>query len=391
MFKTFGLSQLISNITRPTTAGGTCIDWIVTNCRFVQSANVSNIFLSDHFAVECVRKKARECKKNVWRSVRNYKNYNKEIMCTLLLAKLQDSDFNITPNPDDKCEILSDMVLEILSVMCPYKRYRQQEVNTPWMSAPIYRNIRYQDSLVNLSRITRNSLYLTLMKQQRNVVNSLIDTAKKEYISALLDKNKSCPMKFWRCINQFLKGDYGVYHHPRFIDPVSGTEIPLGNEPTFLNDNFCNISRRLGFDPNDEVSYSDNDYLACYDNVNEVFDLLSDPLTSDELLLYASDIDVSKNCCIEGLTSSICKDLLILLPETFVSIFESSIDTQIFPSTWSKGTVIVIPKSGDPCPIGDLLLRHLYLQKSWKKLFIGDCFNFLILSHLFSMASAQGN
>ena len=33
--------------------------------------------------------------------------------------------------------------------------------------------------------------------------------------------------------------------------------------------------------------------------------------------------------------------------ETFVSIFASSIETQIFPSTWSKGTVIVIPKSGD--------------------------------------------
>ena len=60
MFKTFGLSQLITDVTRPSISTGTCIDWIVTNCRFVQNACVLNVFLSDHFAVECIRKKQRE-------------------------------------------------------------------------------------------------------------------------------------------------------------------------------------------------------------------------------------------------------------------------------------------------------------------------------------------
>ena len=111
-------------MTRPMPTGGTCIDWSVTNCRFVQSANVSSIFLSDHFAIQCVRKKARECKKTVWRSVQNYTNYAKQILTDLLLAKLLVSDFYMADNPYDKCQIMSDLVLEILSVMRPYKRYR---------------------------------------------------------------------------------------------------------------------------------------------------------------------------------------------------------------------------------------------------------------------------
>ena len=169
MFKTFGISQLITKITRPMPTGGTCIDWIVTNCRFVQSANVSSIFLYDHFAIECVRKKARECKKTVWRSVQNYENYTKQILTDLLLAKLLVYDFDMADNPYDKSQIMSDLVLEILSVMCPYKRYRQRKINTPWMSASIYRSIRYRDSLVNLYRITRNCLYLTLPSGQNSL------------------------------------------------------------------------------------------------------------------------------------------------------------------------------------------------------------------------------
>ena len=105
----------------------------------------------------------------MWRSVQNYTNYTKQILTDLLLAKLLVSDFDMADNPDDKCQIMSDLVLEILSVMRPYKRYRQREINTPWMSASIYRSIRYRDSLVNLYRITRNCLYLTLPSGQNSL------------------------------------------------------------------------------------------------------------------------------------------------------------------------------------------------------------------------------
>ena len=119
----------------------------------------------------------------------------------------------------------------------------------------------YRDSLVNLYKLTKNSLYLTLMKRQRNIVNSLIETAKKEYISRLLENNSSCPKKFWKYINQFLKGEYGKYQHPIFLDPSTGTTVITGNEPAFLNDYFVNISSRLGFGPDYPLDFENNNYL----------------------------------------------------------------------------------------------------------------------------------
>ena len=226
--------------------------------------------------------------------------------------------------------------------MCPVKMYRQSEAVTPWITAEIHRNIRYRNSLVNLFKITKNRLYLNLMRQQRNVVNSMIDSAKKAHINSLLENNSSCPKKFWKLINHFLKNYPRATQYPKFIDPSNNSEVPLGNEAVFLNNYFCNISHRLGFNPNDHVTYSENNDLDIYDNIDEILDLSSDPITVDEVLSYTNDIDLSKNCCVPGLTSQICRDILTQIQDCFVSLwyicfkYETMATTNLFNISLSE-------------------------------------------------------
>ena len=130
------------------------------------------------------------------------------------------------------------------------------------------------------------------------------------------------------------------------MDPETGSTVIIGNEPDFLNDYFVNISSRLGFGPNYVIDV-DNNYLDMYSDIDDFFDISSDPPSIEEIVLYSSDIDTSKSSCKDGITSVICKDLLILSPKLFVSIFHASLSTNIFPSAWSKGVVTVMPKLGD--------------------------------------------
>ena len=347
LFKNFGLTQSILNVTRPGKNYSSCIDWIVTNSRFVQCVNTTNIFISDHYVVECYRKKARENKKNVTRKVRCFKRYDKNILSDLLHARILDSTFDIENDPNVKWEILYNIIYDILSIMCPYKNYTQREVITPWISAEIYRNIRYRESLVNLYKLTKNDLYLTLMKRQRNIVNTMIETAKKKYISELLEQNSSCPKKFWKYINQFLKGEYGNYHYPDFVDPVTGNTVIHGNECNFLNDYFVNISSRLGFGPDIQIDFEGNNYLDMYSDIDDYFDISADLPTVEEIMLYTKDIEVSKSSCIDGISTIVCKDLLIMKPNLLASIFQASLRMNIFPASWARGQVIIIPKAGD--------------------------------------------
>ena len=344
-FKTYGLTQLIEGITRPAGKVGTCIDWIITNSRFIFSANITDIFISDHFAVDCVKKKHRESVKTVIRDVRDYKNYNCDDFITLVKTKVNLTEFSTVHDPDYLWNSIYLAIIDILAVMCPYRRYRQREYPSPWMCAEIYRAIRYRDRLIALYKSTRANLYLSLARSQRNVVNSMIESAKKLYIANLLTKNSGCPKKFWKNINGFLKGNKPVPGSVRFIDQGTQEHIPFGQEADFLNDYYCNISQRLGINDDVPDRYPD-DYLGVYDNIVTTFDLCDDLPTIGEVVLHAESIDSSKSSCVEGISTSVCKDLLTYVPGYFLHIFKSSILKGIFPRDWANGLITVIPKTG---------------------------------------------
>ena len=187
-FKTYGLSQIITDVTRPSNNRGSCIDWIVTNSRFVASANVTKIFLSDHLAIECIRKKAREKNPTVTRNLRDYTNYSRQNLIDLLDQSLERKSFDDIDDPNALWNCIYHSTIDILSVMCPIKCYRQRETPSPWITAEIHRAIRYRDRLIFLFKTTGVSNYLTLARRQRNVVNMLIESAKKHHIERLLTK-----------------------------------------------------------------------------------------------------------------------------------------------------------------------------------------------------------
>ena len=77
------------------------IDSVISNSKFVKYSKVTNKILSDHFAVECVRKKKTcERSKYVYRTLRDYKNYDKEILVDLLLNRLSIDDFVDLDDPN---------------------------------------------------------------------------------------------------------------------------------------------------------------------------------------------------------------------------------------------------------------------------------------------------
>ena len=67
--KEFGLKQLITELTRLMSRGGSCIDWIITNSSIVKHSGVLDELLSDHFPIFVVRKKNREAVVEVWKNV----------------------------------------------------------------------------------------------------------------------------------------------------------------------------------------------------------------------------------------------------------------------------------------------------------------------------------
>ena len=201
LFKKFGLTQLVKTITRPGNYKSSCIDWIVTNSSFVTEAAVTDIMISDHYAIYCIKKKKRERVTYVYRTLRNYQMFNVKNFTDLLQLKLENINFYESVDPDELWRYVYTVTNQILEVMCPYRRYKQREVLTPWMHAGIYSAIRTRNEMVKIFNYTRSNESLIRLRRQRNIVNSMIEVAKKDYINRTLHQNSRNSKKFWRMIN----------------------------------------------------------------------------------------------------------------------------------------------------------------------------------------------
>ena len=80
-----GLRQLIISCTRLTQFGGSCIDWIITDCNFVSKSSILNDLISDHYPIYCICKKVCEKVVREWKNIRLYKRFDQNVIGDLLM------------------------------------------------------------------------------------------------------------------------------------------------------------------------------------------------------------------------------------------------------------------------------------------------------------------
>ena len=125
------------------------------NCPFIISSGTTNDFISDHYTVYCVRKKSRENKECISKTVRNYKGFNQDNFETLLRSKRWVL-YGTLIDPNQQWKFIYENVMEILSVMCPYKVINCRKVPTPWTTPEIFNMINEKRDLVKRYKATHD-------------------------------------------------------------------------------------------------------------------------------------------------------------------------------------------------------------------------------------------
>ena len=176
---------------------------MVTNSPFVLHSGVSHVLISDHLTVFCIRKKKRENIRTVYRVFRDFKNYSKPNV-VLLLKNYNWNPLRNSLDPNSQWDMLYKRILEMLSIMCPFKRYRQREVVKPWLTPEIYRAIRNRERSIKVFQSTGCQHYYKLACTIRNKINVMIDQAKANYFKNVLHTNSKKTKKFWRILKNFM-------------------------------------------------------------------------------------------------------------------------------------------------------------------------------------------
>ena len=265
-------------------------------------------------------------------------NYDSEIFKNLLVCEKWD-EFDNTQDVNQLWKIFNAKLIDILAIMCPFKRFKQREKITPWIGPDIYRAMRERDFYIKLFKITRCHKYLVESRPLRNKVNGLIHRAKSDYIKSQLRSNRN-PKKFWRIIKDSLKPKDDVTMSARYIDPLNGEYVDTGNEANFLNEYFVNIVKNL-YIP------EDNDAVPYEYNHGSTFCFTDNMPTQQEIIKLIKDIDVNKSSCVEKVNAKYCKDAMLAVPKKIWHMITISLTMGIVPSEWTKELITVLPKEGD--------------------------------------------
>ena len=357
------LSQLISSHTRLSNKGGSCLDWIITDCLYVKESGILNELLSDHFSVFAVRKKDREKIWKKWKKIRIMRNYDENVFQELL-SNIDWGPYYASFDVNYLWNVIFSKISEILSVMCPYKNVCLREPRTPWMNPDIVKSINERKKYVRMYWRTKNQYIWEICKYLRNRCNSQVRNAKAVYIKNNLARNTNDPKKFWKTINNLLKGPKKESVAHEFIDSITGKSIKEGDICDYLNNYYANVGRvNMVYEtPRPEW------------NVNDV-GFQFEPITLKEIEDLVKEIDVHKDSCVDGISTPILRTGFNILARQLQHLFNVSLRESAFPREWAKGFINILPKGGnlkDPSnwrPITQTLLPAKMLEKIIQKRF----------------------
>ena len=360
------LKQLILSSTRLNYRGGTCIDLIFTNSVFVRDSGVLNDMISDHLPVYACRKQNRNSLKSETVTGRTYKNYNPQ-MFQVLIEQIDWDTLLYNCNTDVMWDCIVNGVCEILSIMCPLKTFKIPICKPDWLTEEIIACINNRNKCVAIFKSTGCQDYLILSKFLRTKITKLIFNEKRRSILTKLNLHRKNPKKFWREINTLVKGDKSINTNHRIMNIDTGELIEVGKEASYINEFYVRVGESV------HNSTVNTEFYPLIQIVKPDATLDFDPFTIDEVIKLSSEIEIEKSSGIPDFNSKIFKDTIKTIPSIFCRMYNKSVVEGIFPVSWSKGTVIPIPKAGSLqqasnwrpisiLPIQGKILEHL-IQK----------------------------
>ena len=360
MTESYGLRQLITDPTRVTNTTSSLIDHIYTN---ISSHNIQSgcivVEISDHFPVfaifenlNCVEVK----KKRITR--RNFRNFSLDSFLTDLRNKQWLDVYKCSDANEAYNNFLSQFLIvcdkhapsETISIQLKKK-------SNPWITRAIKRSITRKHKLYGrVVKSNFNKDCLDKYKKYRNVLTTVLRTAKQMYYNNQFERDKKDSKKTWKHINELLNKKCSVQNDMKVEELVrnesnENVKVTSSNDiANTFNDFFVQVGENLAkkiVDTNDNDSYKE--YLGPHRD--ETFFL--SPVTTSEVNSLIGTLDRAKASGYDDLTVRLLVDARDYVSEPLAYILNLSFSTGIFPDKLKVARVVPIFKKGDKTAPGN--------------------------------------
>ena len=333
------LTQYINSTTRNTDKTKSLLDLAITNSKFVSHAGTLDLFISDHQPIYIIHKKGRDIRQSVEFEGRSYRNFDAVKFKELLLGLNWEGYYTLT-DTDKAWAFIIDNITAALDIMCPVRTFHIKNYRPDWMTRELIEQVKDRDYFYKKAKTSGDRDAWNVARYLRNVTNSNIRQAKREFVLDELRHHDDNPKKFWKVIRKIVPSDKTVDSRDILLKH-DGVKLDKNKVAHFINDYFINVGN---FKRTNSQSYSSDECIE--DHGGPQLESLSEVLEKD-VFKIVKDINIAKSSGLGNISSFIVKEAFkILIPEV-TYMYNLSIQTAVFPAAWKQALVIPIPKSGN--------------------------------------------
>ena len=343
----YQLTQLINNPTRITQSSQSLLDVVIASMpEKIIFSGVVHLGISDHSLIYSIRKINTRIKTDLQGSVeyRNFKNFN----VSGFLYDLQNipwEEIRFKRKVDEMWRLWKTFFVDVLDKHAPVRVKRLRKGgNIPWVSREVKKKLFKRDALKRKAIKTNKEEDWRLYKSSRNVANTALRSAKRDYYANKFTNNKQNPKYAWRTINDIL----GRNRKQTTINEIKlpGKTVTSTDELVdIFNDHFSNIGPKLAesIPNNNDVNFRD---FITQQKSKTKNSFSFRPVSVTLVYTLLVNLSTTKATGMDKISAKILQVAAPVIAPSLTEIFNMSIDSDQFPSDWKAARVIPLFKKG---------------------------------------------
>ena len=250
-------------------------------------------------------------------------------------------------DPNEAWRLILRNITTVLDTMCPVRTFHIKNYRPDWMTKELIEQVKDRDYFYKKAKASGDKDAWNIAKHLRNVTNTNIRQAKREFILHELELHNDDPKKFWKVIHKVVPTNKSSQQRDILLKH-EGSKIVKEKVAHFINEYFINVGNFKAPD-----SYSDSDNESLGEDLSGEEELPEQKLDSlrevreQEVLRLVKDINVSKSSGLDNVSSLVLKEAFKILITEITYKFNLSIRSSLFPDAWKQALVIPIPKTGN--------------------------------------------
>ncbi len=345
LYDLFSFTQLIGEPTRVTHTTSTLIDHIATtDARNIVKSGVVEISMSDHFMVYCVRKFEGAVKKDhKIISTRSMKNFNEDRFLSEVAGICWENIFSRTDDINVLVYDWTTLFSCLINKHAPIRHIRVSEKYCPWINAELKQLIRTRDRIKKAAVRQKSQLLMNSYRQLRNKVNKLNISLKKQYFSEKILLHEGNMKESWRTINQLLNKRSKTTNIDQLNDNCNNITDKKELSET-MNNFFCSVGKDLA----EKIPATPNPLISGdiqLNSQNKKFHFQS--VGVRDIREAISKLKTLKGFGNDTISSYFLKLAMPFIENSLVFLFNTSLETSLFPDCWKIARVTPIFKDGD--------------------------------------------